>query len=130
MKTRQGFVSNSSSSSFIIATREKLTKKNLDKIFRVPETGIFKNIAKEMATIFFDNAEEITVEEFLDDYDYDSLDEIEGEYGDFIRKAYNNNFTVYHGYVSDDEGGMEEAAVSLEINYEDENIIMWKESYY
>ena len=79
MKTRTGFVSNSSSSSFVIATKEELTKENINKAFGVPETGVFKNLAEEMAKVFFNRAKKVTLEEYLEDYSYDSLEDIYDE---------------------------------------------------
>lgn len=134
MKKRDGFVSNSSSSSFIIASKEKLSQEILSKVLGVPDNGLFKDIAEEMVDIFYKNSEEMTAEELVDNYGYDSIEEFQnesgGEFIDFIKEAINSGFYLYIGSVGDENGGAEYATVSMDINYKDPTFMMWKEAYY
>jgi len=77
MKIRHGFVSNSSSSSFIIGvkTKQDLSEAALVDALGVPETSALSDFAKELAQFIVNHAEEVTVEDMLYNYGIDTLDE-------------------------------------------------------
>lgn len=127
MRQRDGFVSNSSSSSFIIGVKGKLTEEKIMRSFQVGEKSPLFKLAKGMAKIMLDS-EKYTLKEFLDDraVDFEDLSEIE-------KKIFDQGYTFYQGYASDecsDDLGAEPALCCLEITYEDEEIIISKESRY
>jgi hypothetical protein len=61
VKTRTGFVSNSSSSSFVITTKEPLSKQHLLELFKVPVESPLYYFVEEMAEWFERYSEQVTV---------------------------------------------------------------------
>lgn len=137
MKTRIGFVSNSSSSSFIIGFKEKPKnekdfKEKIAKIFTLPKTSIYYNISKEVIDLLYSRAEEYSIKKYFNDYSID-LEDLESDTGQYptLRKIYKNDYILYEGSVSDEDPEPGEyVLVTMNINYEDDNIVMWKEAYY
>jgi hypothetical protein len=68
MKSRHGFVSNSSSSSFLIITRESLTKEGLMGVFAVPKTSPLWAWAEDLADFIVQEAKPYDMELALEDY--------------------------------------------------------------
>jgi hypothetical protein len=75
MKIRQGFVSNSSSSSFIIGVQpgSRLTSKKLIEIFAVPKTSPLFGVATQLAEFIADHAARINQDDLLSDWGYGTL---------------------------------------------------------
>lgn len=125
MKTRLGFVSNSSSSSFVIGVKDELTEEKLIKIFKVPENSMIYPVAKSLAKVIIDRAEECTLKDYIEEncgYGKDL--------SDIVKEIVKKDFKIYHGYASDDEGAMEAALCEMEIIYKDDDIIFEKEGDY
>jgi len=84
MKTRLGFVSNSSSSSFLIAipkTSEAVDKDSIKKMFGiVPGSFIDGMVGEELANTLLNN--EYDVERVLDNWGYDSIEALLEDYPD------------------------------------------------
>ena len=123
MKVRLGFVSNSSSSSFVIASKKgELTKEKLIKAFGVDKKSLFYKTSVKMSECLFNYSEK---------QNEDSLAKDRGDY-DFpedIQKALSLGI-VYTGSVCDEDGGVEELLCSLDLDYEDEEIYIHKEGGY
>lgn len=70
MKIRTGFVSNSSSSSFIVTMKnnKKLTKEILLETFEVPETSPLYGFAVDLAEWIIRNVKKDTIKSIHDDY--------------------------------------------------------------
>ena len=77
MKLRAGFVSNSSSSSFVIGIKNHstLSAAALTESLGVPETSALIQFAKDVSQYIAEHAEETTVESMLYNYGYDTLEE-------------------------------------------------------
>lgn len=129
MKVRQGFVSNSSSSSFILAVKGDLTKDKLLKAFKVPKDSPMYSVAKDMIDIIICNSKVMTTRELLDDYCVDDIDELPIEQREVIGKA-GGKFSMYCGFASSEEGGIEGALCELDINHESDDLIFKKEGGY
>jgi len=91
MKIRSDFVTNSSSSSFVIAMKEKLTPEKLYEVFDVHEKHPLVNIVN----MIFRSAEKTTEKEFVRDYDYLLGDQA---YQELLGKGY----LFYNGSFSDE----------------------------
>ena len=135
MKIRNGFVSNSSSSSFVIVSKDgELTQEKLLKAFEVSEKSPLFTLAKEIAGTMM-NADEYTSEKFLDNFAYgDSLEEKEKEfkedypeYYEIYEKAKNNGWKIYMGYADSYD---EAALCEMTLHYEDDELLIDKEGGY
>ncbi len=132
MKVRQGFVSNSSSSSFTIATKTKMSQDELQRaVFKT--LGVSKHsplygLAKEIASVL-SLAEPMTVEEMADDWGYDTVDDFLADSN--IGKMIGRGFKHFYCGSADDQGRTAECALcDMELNYEDDTIMIEKEAGY
>lgn len=111
MKFRNGFVSNSSSSSFVLTSRTKITEEMLNKALGIPEehplhslvSSVTKCIISSSKLVDEDELREwrADYEKYKDSYSKERLDLVE-----------QNNF-VYTGYFSDDSGDPIETMLCL-----------------
>ena len=130
MKVRKGFVSNSSSSSFIIATTaQQLTLDNLLEAFAVPEGSPLFKVACDMAQVMLDRATKYDEKEILYNWGYKSLEEAL-EDGNQQAQLIERGFTVYGGYASDEDGGIEAMLCNTEIDFESEDVVLYCEGGY
>ena len=131
MKYRGGFVSNSSSSSFIIAVRgeEKLNVDSLVGMFKVPQTSPLYNIAVDMAQVMINRSHLFDEKEIVYQFGYKNLEEALKE-GNRHAKLLTDGFTVYGGYASDEDGGIEAMLCNTEIDFESEDIVLYCEGGY
>lgn len=77
MKTRLGFVSNSSSSSFIVGVKGNLTfdKDSIVEALGVPKESLLRPFAEKLAHFIVENVELVTPESILDSYGYENFEE-------------------------------------------------------
>jgi hypothetical protein len=126
MKIRQGFVSNSSSSSFIIATRDNLSetdlkeKINKDVFGDCKKGSTFYNLANEIAAVMVNKiSEEIT--------DIEDFGSNEKEYNALKAKLPH----IFMGFANSDCCDAAESILcDLEIMYEDNELYIRKEAGY
>ncbi len=133
MKIRSCLVSNSSSSSFIIATKGELSEDKLKEVItqalKVPTDSPLYYLVDEFTSIL-SRGTPYTLEELLDEMEYDKP-------GDAFRnnpilgKAVKNGFdSFYYGSVGNEDGGAEEMLCNIGIQYEDDDIVIDKEDGY
>jgi hypothetical protein len=138
MKIRSGFVSNSSSSSFVIAIKDGDLESNFKKVLdgiKITEDFPMKELVERFISIitgaFVDNATEYTYDGFLEDRYYEE-DEFESQYPEIYDKVKNHGWKLYDGSVSDQDydnmGAM--MLVPMGIDYKTDEIIIVKEEYY
>jgi hypothetical protein len=138
MKIRNGFVSNSSSSSFVIAVKggdlESNFKDVLDGI-KITEDFPMKELVERFMSIitgaFVDNATEYTYDEYMEEFCWEPGD-FEDQYPEIYDKVKNHGWKLYEGSVSDEDydnmGAM--MLVPMGIDYSTDEIIIVKEEYY
>jgi hypothetical protein len=135
MKIRGGFISNSSSSSFVLALKDK--NADLDKLFDEFKAELPKDnplvpfvelLIEDIISTIRGRAAEKTAEEWLRDYGYDSLESAkEDGWSEAIKIAelYENGYKVYHGTFWDDTGDPAELMLcARSLNFETDDITL------
>jgi len=127
VKTRGCFISNSSSSSFIIGVKGKLTEEKLIKVFKISKDSPLYPISKSIAGVMLE-ANTYTKEELIKENYYED----ESELTDIENKIFDKGFKYYCGTASDEDSydGAETALCNMNLDYEDDDIIIYKESGY
>ncbi|MDR1084097.1 MAG: hypothetical protein LBP22_04380 [Deltaproteobacteria bacterium] len=101
MKIRQDFVSNSSSTSFVIALKGEFTKDNFFKAMGISNKMLFPSLFEEMFKVI--NRKKQTVKKFLADSHYDTFDDFmdSNEFTDkeiaFIKQCQKDKWHVFIG---------------------------------
>jgi hypothetical protein len=133
MKIRSGLVSNSSSSSFIIATKDELNEAQLKEVImkamKVPADSPLYEFVKDIANCLANTRDEYDVRELLEDY---SSVAVFSRYWPVIGRAVRKGFShFYRGSASSESGDPATLAlVDMGFDYEDDNIAIEKEAGY
>ena len=131
MKIRFGFVSNSSSSSFIIAFKgnEDELREKLRNIFGIHQDNYPIKSMSPIGDVVADNIDDpIKTLEDWDDFIGD-LDNPRENHVRFIERL-KEGWTVYCGGFADDHNKLETFLCNSDIDYEDEEILIWQEGGY
>jgi hypothetical protein len=128
MKTRNGFVSNSSSSSFLIAWKKNKDKeKELQKILALPAKHPLEGISLEIANVISDCIEErFTTEEEYDAYLEESGDSREKKIIELLKDKYE----VGIGSFTNEESGIEGYLCDNDIEINTDKIVFLHEGGY
>jgi len=132
MKLRNGFVSNSSSSSFIVTVKneKELSKDTLMKLFDLNENSILFDFANGLSDWMIRNLKEMSIKDIFENYcdsgknlsDEEMIDEIiEQGYPNISRedllRILRKEYRYYEGSASDDSGdGLETYLCETGIN--------------
>ena len=76
MKIRIDFVTNSSSSSFILGVKGELTKDKILNALKVPKDSLLKKVADEFASVIYNRAKKFDMDEKMEDYGCDNPSEL------------------------------------------------------
>jgi len=135
MKIRSGFVSNSSSSSFIIGHDKKLKsaklKEKLINVFGVNEKSPLYNTSLSIIESLLNCSEEMTKAEVMADWgvDDDDFDMITD--GEIYKDIFDKKFICRSGSVANDsEESSEMMLVDMSLDYKDDELIIYKEGGY
>jgi hypothetical protein len=137
MKVRNGFVSNSSSSSFMIVSKNgELTEEKIIKAFDVKEGTPLYVLSKGISTDIIRNSEKYSREDFINEYTWKSMtdeefeEEFEEDYPEeyeLFEKSKTDGWNIYFGSADSYD---EPILCELELFYEDEDIIIKKSGGY
>ena len=131
MKTRTGFVSNSSSSSFIIGVKNgELTEKKLQKLFKIEKGSVLQPLVDGLIEFIISDACPYTRKGYLEERCYEDLEELaDCKEGKKAKEIFEKGYTFYEGHASnEDDNAMSYAMVEMDIDYEDDEIIFFKEA--
>jgi hypothetical protein len=141
MKIRAGFVSNSSSSSFVVIMKngKEMTKDSLLEAFDVKETSplyvfakdltdwIMQNVKKQDIKSLFQNyyysSEKLTEDEMIDNMVEECSEKYQAEKREELEKIRNNEIFYYEGSAASDSGeGLEYYLCETGINVDNDII--------
>jgi hypothetical protein len=129
MKVRLGFVSNSSSSSFVVGVKpgSALTPERLIELFKVPQDSPLFNVSKGIANLITRRAERVNEKELLRDHGYETREEMIEDYGHLVREleAMDRGLDVYSFNVhSDNYDGIELLLYEFPFNITTEDLFI------
>ena len=132
MKTRYGFVSNSSSSSFIIAFKgdNNEMRDKLRKIFGViPGNNYPIKSMPPIGDVVADNVDNSikTLDEWMEYYR--TSDNLDQNFARFFKRL-NEGWTIHQGGFIDNQNDLDTFLCGSHIDYEDDEIIIWQEGGY
>ena len=125
MKIRNGFVSNSSSSSFIIGVNGELTEEKLLKAFGVNKESQFYYIFSAVAEELCSEVEQVDIQKYKDEYSWSYKDYYKQVIDDIEKKKLN----LYKGSIASyGDGGekLQNALAHTSINYSDDTLVLFK----
>lgn len=132
MKIRKGFVSNSSSSSFVIGIKDgELSEEKLLEVLNVPKDSPLFPLANQVAKFLFRRSELVDVDELLEAYGYDSLEKA-AENNVEIAKLTVNGFEVSSCRAdTDGDDGIEMALAQGDLleDIQTENFVLIHQGY-
>lgn len=127
MKIRASFVSNSSSSSFIIGSSKPLSKEILIKLMGVPKKSIMYPIVTEVAELFMTEAQPYDMEGYLANHFLTSEEDIPEK----VKEILDKNWYFYEGsFSSSSDNILERTLTDKGFNIDTKTIYISKEEGY
>lgn len=122
MKVRNGFVSNSSSSSFVIYSKEELSSETLQKALGVPKNHPLHGFVSKITDLFESNSKPFDVEELKENFE-----KYECNYSKNILEKIEEGYSAYRCSFHNDGEGMELALYYSEISVDTDDLIIKSE---
>ena len=131
MKIRNGFVSNNSSSSFLILSKEELDKNKLMELFLIPKESPLYIIGEQIADFIISEGRHNSIEEIMYNYGYEEEDlEDHGYMANLIKKARDEKWEIYEGYASNEDSGVGAYFCDIDLDIKTDDLIIYKEGGY
>lgn len=126
MKVRIGFVTNSSSTNFVVGIKDSLTKEKVLKALGINDTSPLFPLANDVAQFIVDEAEPYPLEETLADYGCETFEDLpDSPYWEIVKKVLRQGWTLLRGDAGLNEGELAETIVSnLGLVYEDDELFL------
>jgi len=129
MKIRTGFVSNSSSSSFILVIKNKdMSAREAMETMAVDSDNPFAMIGNGILDLLIDRFHEIDEGDLLGDWGYDTIDNMikDGE-GGSIPYALKDGTRVFEATCGTEDGGLEALACEMGVRIDNDNFTLESE---
>lgn len=127
MKKRAYFVSNSSSSSFIIGSKKPLSKKILSKLMNVPKNSIIYPIVEDVVELFIKEAKPYDEEGYLNNHFLSNEEEIPER----VKEIFDKKWHLYEGsFSSGSDNAIERALTDKGFKIDTKSIYISKEEGY
>lgn len=140
MKIKTDFITNSSSSSFVIMTKENLTDEQLKQELMIainaPSSGdtLIPDLGEKIATVLTFDLKDLDIYEYINEYTaYDKI--VELEHGSLesqaVYKYYREYPYIKMGSAADDsDDPMEVMLVDMDIDFKNDQIVVVKSGGY
>lgn len=115
MKARMDFVTNSSTSSYVIGVHGELTKERLVEAFGVPEGSLLYGLSKDLADLIMADTEERTREDILED---------DGELSELEEDIFAAGMRCYTGYASSEGETLEQLLCYTPLYHKSDDLIL------
>ena len=122
MKIRNGFISNSSSTSFVIGVNGAIDYDTVIESLKVPKDSPLYPIAEDVANFFVYDTEEISLDDLLD---YCNEDEI-SKLPEVLQKVAENGMNIYKATIYTDGEDIERLIFTTPFNYSSDKIVIYK----
>lgn len=127
MKIRKGFVSNSSSSSFVIGIKDHKGVKEALEQFKISEENLFSDLIDDLIDWLAKHAYEMSEEEYIEETGYQSVDQMREEEDVFcceVIEMFQDGFKIYNGETSNEDGSTVSTLYSMCLSFKSKNLVI------